>query len=70
MSQPFIQPLPPDLSLYAGCVVRVTAIDPSTGNTVAGVTVSNVSLFVTNLRGDSTDALDFGPFKLVLGPEG
>jgi hypothetical protein len=70
MAQPFIQPLPPDLSLYAGCVIRVTAIDPTTGNTVAGVVLNNVSLFVTNLVGGSNDALAVGPFKLVTGPEG
>jgi hypothetical protein len=68
VAQPFIQPLPPDLSLYAGCIVRVTALDPTTGDEVAGVVLNNVSLFVTDLSGTLETALTTGPFKLVPGP--
>lgn len=66
MAQPLIVPLPPGLDLWGGCTIRVTALDPDTGATVAGVRVSNISLDVANTRGD----LEFGPFVLVTGPEG
>lgn len=69
-AEPLVAALPPDLTLYAGCVVRLVAIDPTTGATVAGVNVGNVSLFVRNVGGGALDELDFGPFRLVVGPEG
>jgi hypothetical protein len=65
--QPLIVALPPNLDLWGGCVVRVAALDPSTGNVVPGVTVSTVTLEVDNLAG--TD-LESGPFMLVTGPQG
>ena len=61
--------LPPGLSLSDGWVLRVTAIDPTTGNTVSGVQVSNVSIQARSLTGDA-GALESGPFKLVTGPSG
>lgn len=67
MPQPLIVALPPNLNLWGGCVVRVAALDPSTGNVVSGVTVSTVTLEVDNLAG--TD-LESGPFMLVTGPQG
>lgn len=68
MAQPFDVALPPDLLLAGGYKVRVTAIDPTTGNTVAGVNVSNVTLQVEDLGGVGADALQSGPFMLVMGP--
>jgi hypothetical protein len=44
MSQPLIVPLPPGLVLWGGCTIRVTALDPTTGNEVAGVRVANVTI--------------------------
>ena len=67
MAQPLTVALPPNLVLWAGCTIRVTALDPTTGNTVAGVTVSDVSLECDQLSG-TTDALAFGPFMFVPGP--
>lgn len=52
---PLIAGLPPDCELQSGYVVRLVALDPSTGATVAGVTLSDVSLFVTDLRGNVGD---------------
>lgn len=69
MAKPLIVPLPPNLHLWGGCVVRVTALDASTGNEVSGVQVSNITLEVDQTEGD-LDALSFGPFLLVAGPEG
>ena len=67
MAQPLTVPLPPNLNLWGGCTIRVTAIDATTGALVTGVTVSNVSLEVEQLAGSLAD-LSFGPFMLVPGP--
>jgi hypothetical protein len=67
MAQPLIVPLPPGLDLGGGTEIRVTALDPTTGNTVAGVNVSNVTLEVDEIGGAS---LEYGPFMLVTGPGG
>ena len=56
MPQPLIAGLPPDLILSAGYVVRVVALDPSTGATVTGVALSDTSLFVTDLNDTLPDA--------------
>lgn len=65
MSQPLILPLPPNIDLWDSCVIRVTALDSSTGDTVSGVTVSQVNLEVTQLQGGT---LDSGEWQLVPGP--
>lgn len=65
MPQPLIVALPPDTILGDGCIIRVAALDPSTGNIVTGVNISNVSLEVDQITGGS---LDSGPFMLVPGP--
>jgi hypothetical protein len=67
MAQPLIVTLPPNLDLWGGCIIRVTAVDPSTGNTVAGVRVSNISIEGTS---DDPGQLAYGPFQLVTGPSG
>jgi hypothetical protein len=41
--------LPPDCVLSAGYIVRLAAINPTTGAAVAGVQLSDVSFFVTDL---------------------
>lgn len=57
------------LVLGDGFTIRFTAVDPSTGNPVTGVTVTNV-----NIDGDAqgTEAqpveLTPGPYMLVPGP--
>jgi len=67
MAQPLSVSLPPGLDLGGGCQIRVTALDPTTGDTVTGVKVSNVTLEVDQLGGGS---LEYGPFMLVAGPQG
>jgi len=61
--------LPPDLDLGPGYTLRVTAIDPSTGATVTGVTVSGLALMVKDLTGSGGSGLDIGPYMLVPGPD-
>lgn len=67
MAKPLTLPLPDGLYLWDGCTIRVTALDPTTGATVAGVTVSDVTFEVEQTAG-SADALNSGPFMLVPGP--
>lgn len=67
MAQPLIVTLPPNLDLWPGCIIRVTAVDPTTGATVAGVTVSNISIEGVS---DTESRLEYGPFMLVTGPQG
>jgi len=57
MSQPLIVPLPPGLDLEAGCTIRVTAVDPTTGAGVAGVTVKNMMIEADQLKGTKEDLI-------------
>jgi len=61
MAQPLIVSLPPGLDLGGGCQIRVTALDPATGDAVAGVKVSNVTLEVDQLGGGSLESGAFVP---------
>jgi hypothetical protein len=67
MAQPLVVSLPPGLDLWGGCIIRVTAVDPTTGAGVAGVEVSNISFEGTS---DDPGQLAYGPFALVTGPLG
>lgn len=67
MAQPLRIPLPPSIDLWGGCIVRVTALDPATGDVVAGVDVQNVTLQVVQTAGDSSQ-LTQGSWRLVPGP--
>jgi hypothetical protein len=57
--------LPPDLDLGGNWIVEWDAVDPVTGDSVAGVSVSDTSLLIVQLGGAP---LDSGTFKLVPGP--
>lgn len=49
MPAPMKTGLPPDCILSAGYIVRLTALDATTGATVAGVTLSDITFFVTDM---------------------
>lgn len=68
MSAPVIAPIPPDLDLPDGYIVQWAAIDPATGADVAGVVVTNVSMFGTLLDAGAGGGVTVGPFMLVPGP--
>jgi hypothetical protein len=57
MAQPLIVTLPPGLDLWPGCIIRVTAVDPTTGLTVSGVKVANISIEADQLAGPTIDRL-------------
>jgi hypothetical protein len=62
-------PMPEDLDLPDGYLLTWAAIDPTTGADVAGVVVSNVSIFGTDLRTGTGGGDELvGPFMLVPGP--
>lgn len=63
MAQPLTVAMPPSLNLWDGCIIRVTAIDATTGALVAGVTVQDVSIEVAQ---EGTANLNSGAFKTVL----
>lgn len=44
--------LPPDLDLQNGYVIRVNAVDPTTGAHVTGVTVTDLSILVSDVAGN------------------
>lgn len=44
--------MPPDLDLSAGYIVRVNALDPTTGAQITGVTVTDFSLLVSDVAGN------------------
>lgn len=69
MAQPVTTGIPPGLTLGPNYIVRLTAVDPTSGDVVSGVTVSNTSLTVLQLSPGSPSDLQAGPFLLVPGPD-
>lgn len=70
MAEPLIAGLPPWLNLKYGYQIRFNALDPTTGNPVSGVVVTNPTLYVENLTTGADAALQSGQFILVAGPSG
>lgn len=67
MAQALDIPMPPNLDIGPSCTLRVTALDPTTGALVSGVTVNTVVLSVSLLEGTG-DGLETGSWFLVPGP--
>ncbi len=68
MPQPLEASMPQFLDLADGYLLRVDAVDPTTGVHVAGVTVGNVSIYGMNLALLPADQYAFGDWLLVSGP--
>lgn len=49
MAAPMLAPMPQLMDLDAGYTLRVTALDPSTGALVAGVTIGEVTIQAADL---------------------
>lgn len=61
----------PEIVLVPGMVLRLEAIDPTTGADVAGVTASEWAIYGVDMdaeAGDTTEAAA-GPYMLVPGPQ-
>lgn len=67
MAEAYDSPMPPALDLGDGYTMRLTAIDPFTGNRVNGITVANVIIFSDLLGGTQPGDLAVGPWLLVPG---
>ena len=52
MAQVIAASLPPDLDLPSGYIIRVNAVDPTDGSQVTGVTVTDLSIVVTDVTGN------------------
>lgn len=59
--------MPDQLDVGPTYTIRVTALDPSTGNLVSGVVVNTVVLTVTQIAG-TTGGLETGQWFLLPGP--
>ena len=66
MAQALDIPMPPNLDIGPSYTLRVTALDPTTGALVSGVTVNTVVLSVSLLEGTG-DGLETGSWFLVPG---
>lgn len=58
----------PPLHLPEGSKIVLEALDPSTGAAVAGVKVSQISVFGLPLEGADGGEVQVGPYVLVPGP--
>lgn len=65
MAAPMKTGLPPDCTLAAGYIIRLVALDTS-GNSVAGVNLSNISFFVTDLISGPASSPDDTPTPLLV----
>lgn len=59
--------MPAGLDLSAGYTIRLTAIDPTTGNVVTGIPVSDLVMLVNASEGTDVGSLAVGDFLLVPG---
>lgn len=67
MAEPLISPFP-RIGLEPGMQIVFEAVSPTTGATVAGVTVSEVRIYAGDAA-SGEETLDVsGPFMLVPGP--
>jgi hypothetical protein len=65
MPKPLTVPLPPNITLWGDCRLRVVALDPADGSIVSGVTITSFTIECVQLRGKRIDS---GPYMLVPGP--
>lgn len=63
---PMVAGLPPDLTLSSGYILRLVALDATTGAAVSGVTLSDVSFFVTDLLSGGATGPDDTPLPLLV----
>lgn len=68
MAAPLLAPMPEALDLGPKYTLRVVALDPSTGNTVANVNIGTTVLTATNIGTAPADSFTQGDWFLVPGP--
>ena len=62
-SQPLTVSLPLNLDLWPGCIIRVTALNPTNGQPVAGVSAGRISIEGVS---DNPGVLASAPFVVLL----
>lgn len=67
MAKPYSAPMPEAMDLGGGYTIRLSAVDPVTGNVIGQVQIENLAMLVDTPAGSSTDGLGFGDFLLVPG---
>ncbi len=65
MPQPLTAPMPAGLDIVSGFQIQVTALDPTTGAQVAGVTVSNIVIEAEAVGVGTVASGDFVPLPLL-----
>lgn len=68
MAKPYSAGMPDEVELGGSYTIRITAVDPTTGNVKSAITVSNLVMMVNTGAGTDVTDLGFGPFLLVPGP--
>jgi hypothetical protein len=67
MAQKLTASVPPGLDLVFNYTLEWAALDPDTGDDVAGVVISQATLLVNDFGAGGGAALAVGPFILVPG---
>lgn len=75
MAAPATAAMPSQMDLSGGYTVRLTAVDPTTGNVISSITIASMVMLIgvpAGAAGSSgsggLDQLAYGPFLLVPGP--
>jgi NADPH:quinone reductase-like Zn-dependent oxidoreductase len=68
MAAPVLAPMPDQLDVGPTYTLRVVALDPATGNTVAGANIGTTVITATSLTQADTSGLEQGDWFLVPGP--
>ncbi len=68
MAKPQQAPFPQELIIGPNWEIVFDAIDPASGASVAGVTVSGANVTATNAKTGRHETLTPGPYMLVPGP--
>jgi len=57
-----------EMDLPGGWTLRVTAVDPTSGNVMPAIVVADLAMEVATVGATVPTDLAFGPFMLVPGP--
>lgn len=68
MAQKINVNLPEDVVIGDGWIVEWDAVDPTTGNSVAGVVISQANVTAADKSEATIEAVQPGPFMLLPGP--
>jgi hypothetical protein len=65
MAQKISAAMPDGMDLTGGWTIQWAALDPSTGDAVSGVNVSNILMEVVQVSAGTPSDLVAGPFQLI-----